>query len=80
MVSRSIIERYGNPSLLDQAQYGTICKVSSHHRDTYDIYLQVGDDEEDPEWEHLGSFDEKSKEDYINQLIDSRLNKNVHYG
>jgi hypothetical protein len=79
MVSRHVIERYGSPNILDHANYGTVCKVSSLHRDLYDIYLQVGEDEQDPEWEHLGTFSHQLSNDVVHDLIDSRLKKNIHY-
>lgn len=80
MVSPTIIERYGSPNILDQSPYGTVCKVSNHNKDTYDIYVQVSADEESPEWEHLGYFTNVHTQEFINDIINERINKNVHYG
>lgn len=80
MVSPRMIERYGSPHSFDQSPYGTVCKVSNHNKDTYDIYLQVNQDEECPEWEHLGYFTSLHTQEFIDDMINERLNKNVHYG
>lgn len=67
------IVRYGQPTKLDSAEYGSQCMVRYHGQDDYDLYLQTGKDEEDPQWDHIGSFNQQSSQSYINQIIDSRL-------
>jgi len=79
-MSYIIIDRYGIPTELDQFPYGTQCKVSNHHHNEYDLYLQVSDDEDNPEWDLLGTFTTSSNQFEIEQLMMSRLRKNVRYG
>jgi hypothetical protein len=79
MSSKSYIIRHSAPSDLDQNPYGTICKVIEHHDDNYDIYLQVSEDEEAPQWELLGSYHQHTVLEYIDNMIDNRLRKNIHY-
>jgi hypothetical protein len=82
MFSRNFITRCGEPTEFDMASYGTVCHVKksqstaqSIHWDDFDIYLQVGEDEEEPKWEFLGSFSSESPHDYIDDLIEVRLRK-----
>lgn len=79
MSAINMIERYGVPSKHDQLPYGTSCKVINHSHDEYDLYLQVGEDEDDPKWELLETFNSQSIQDYVNCRIEDRLRKNIHY-
>lgn len=69
----NVIERYGIPTKMDQFPYGTSCKVYDHHHDNYDLYLQICQDTENPQWELLESFSKVSNQDNINNMIKSRL-------
>lgn len=79
MESRNVIVRHGIPTSLDQAPYGTVCNVVDHHQDKYDTYLQVGKNEEIPEWELLESFNARTSSEHIEGRISSRLRKNIHH-
>lgn len=73
IMSRMTIVRYGSPSGLDEAVYGSQCIVKHHDSEAYEIYLQVGKDREKPKWEHIGQFTPHSSQDYINKSIEHRL-------
>lgn len=69
------IVRYGQPSKMDEAAYGSKCIVRSHHDDDYQLYLQVHKKSDDPKWELIGLFGPGSSQHYIDQLINMRLDK-----
>lgn len=79
MLSRITITRNGKPNEFDQHSYGAICKVIEHHDENFELYAQISDDEDHPNWELLGSFNNTTPEEYIINLIDTRLRKNIHY-
>lgn len=62
-----IITRYGPPSKLDHAARGTACKVS--HGLEFDLYAQIGKDEEDPKWIILGTFNNSTTEEQLDEAI-----------
>jgi hypothetical protein len=65
------IVRHAPPTKLDHAVYGSTCIIHSTTGE-FDIYLQTSQDDADPEWEHLGNFNEQSAhliEDEIAQRI-----------
>ncbi len=72
-----VLLRHSMPCEFDQHPYGTVCKVK--HLETFDIYLQVGHDENEPNWELLGNFNGTSHPEDINEKIDARLRKHIHY-
>lgn len=72
-----VLLRHSAPCEFDQHPYGTICKVK--HLESFDIYLQVGEDEDNPQWEMLGSFIATVDAIFLQELIDTRLRKNIHY-
>lgn len=73
----TVLIRRSEPSEFDQHPYGTVCKVK--HVDNYDVYIQVGHDEDHPQWELLGIFHNSADAQYVYNLIDARLRKNIHY-
>jgi hypothetical protein len=75
MSLRTVIVRTGKPSQFDQFEYGTLCRVENHHHNDYELYLQVGKDEEHPQWELLGLFNSDSPQQYIDELVSLRLKK-----
>jgi len=79
MESRNILIRRSQPTEFDQHPYGTICKVSDHHMSTYDLFLQVSDNMDEPNWELFGNFTFSESEEPIDQLISARLRKGMHY-
>ena len=70
-----VLIRHSEPSELDMAPYGTVCKVIDRHSKFYDIYLQVGYNEDEPHWELLGNFCENTHQDLLKTLIESRIRK-----
>jgi hypothetical protein len=64
----SIISKYVAPTKYDHAPAKTIWKVI----DQSENYIQVSEDENNPQWEYLGTFLEKSLGNLINnkQFID----------
>jgi len=50
--SYKMILRYGEPSRLDTAEFGTLCKVSNMDG-LLDFYLQSSIDPEFPKWDKL---------------------------
>ncbi len=73
----TVLIRHSEPSEFDQHPYGTICKVKNV--ESYDIYLQVGHDEDDPQWEFFGHFNNSIDHERIYEMIQTRLRKNIHY-
>ncbi len=73
------IERYGIPTKMDQFPYGTACKVYDHNKDIYDLYLQVAQDENNPNWELIETFNKTSNIENIHTIISSRLKKRLVY-
>ncbi len=72
-MSKMTIVRHGQPSKMDTAEYGSQCIVRQHDEDSYTLYVQVSKKEEEPHWELVGMFTQKSDPYYINQLISMRL-------
>lgn len=72
-MSKMTIVRYGAPTKLDSAEYGSQCIVRYHGSEDYDLYLQTRKSEEDAKWELIGSFTPKVPQEYIDQLISMRL-------
>lgn len=72
-MSKMTLVRYGQPTKLDAAQYGSQCIVRYHGHDDYDLYVQTSKDEQDAKWDLIGSFNPKTSQEYINTLIDMRL-------
>ena len=69
--------RRSEPTKFDLAPYGTQYKVLDH-QDGYDLYLQVGFNEDEPNWDLLGTFTTKTHPDLLKELIDARLRKHSH--
>ncbi len=69
--------RRSEPTKFDLAPYGTQYKVFDNH-DNYDLYLQVGYDEDEPKWELLGNFTLKTHPELLKELIDARIRKHSH--
>jgi len=72
-----VLVRRSEPTELDIAPYGTQCKVMDHY-DGFDMYLQVGSNEDHPCWDLLGNFTTKAHPDLLKDLIDARLRKYSH--
>lgn len=50
-----IVTRFGEPSKMDTAHHGTICRVS-RSPESFDIYLQTSHDEESPSWVYIAKY------------------------
>jgi hypothetical protein len=72
-----MLTRHSQPSELDQHPYGTACKVNI--QETYDIYLQVSEDEDNPNWELLGNYNLTHEQDLLFTEMHARLRKNMQY-
>lgn len=67
-----MITRFGEPSSYDHCQFGTLCKKLKVHMKDYDIYVQVSNNESNPEWELVGTFNdltEKTIEEEVLKVI-----------
>ena len=73
MESRNVIKRYGKPGSMDEAPYGTVCKVYNTPRESYDLYIQIHIDPQDPEWERIGTFSITTPQENIDAILNSRL-------
>jgi hypothetical protein len=58
-----MLQRYAPPHKLDQAPKGTKLRVDQG--DTFDMYIQISENEEDPKWDLLGNFTEESYQFYL---------------
>lgn len=72
-----ILIRNSEPGEYDQHPYGTACKIQ--RQETYDIYLQVSHDEDNPNWELLGNYHDKSDTELLKHQMMTRLRKNMQY-
>ena len=50
----TMLIRNAEPSKYDHAEYGTYCKVVVG--ESFDLYRQTSDREDEPKWEHVGFF------------------------
>lgn len=66
-----IIIRHAAPNKHDHAPFGTSCKVVSESGDSFQLYVQYGKSENDPDWQHMGIFNG----DDINKHLCDKLDK-----
>lgn len=59
-----IVTRFGEPSKMDTAKFGTMCRVSSNP-ESFDIYLQISHDEESPNWTYMGTYSSSVSSTYL---------------
>lgn len=69
--------RRSEPTKFDLAPYGTQYKVFDNH-DNFDLYLQVGYNEDEPNWDLLGNFNLKTHPELLQEIIEARLRKHSH--
>ncbi len=67
------IVRHSAPTSLDQAPYGSKCIMKHSHHNSYEVHLQISKNTEKPNWDYLGTFNEYSSDQYIEQMISDRL-------
>ena len=65
------IIRFGEPSKLDHAPYGTECKVTRSKE--FDIYIQMSQNEENPNWMFIGNFQNEFPEEELKIEIQNAL-------
>lgn len=58
-----MLKRFGLPSKLDESPQGTKLRVD--HGETFDLYIQISHDEQNPHWEFIGNFTEDSYKLYL---------------
>ena len=69
--------RRSEPTKFDLAPYGTRYKVFDNH-EHYDLYLQIGYNEDEPHWDLLGNFSINAHPDLMEEMIQNRIRKNSH--
>ena len=67
-----MVTRFGQPSKMDTSPFGTICKVSCHPN-SFDIYLQISHDENEPNWTCLGSYNSDVADQHIHDQVQKIL-------
>lgn len=53
-----MINRFGPPHKFDHAPKDSYCRVDKG--DSFDVYIQRSDNDEDPKWEFIDNFTEDS--------------------
>lgn len=71
-MNRNILERYGQPGKFDEAPYGSICKVSDHHHESFDLYVQISKTIT-PIWEFIDKFSVPVSDIDIESLLSNRF-------
>ncbi len=74
-MSINIIERFGEPSKMDSAPYGYVCKVTK--KSSTDLYVQLSHNEESPNWNYLGNFDSDDIENKIQIELNALFSPNA---
>jgi len=74
-VDDSILIRYGEPGKYDHAPYGHICKVVKMMLDKDDVYIQLSNDEKNPSWTFVGSFEASLDNKEIRKYVSDMLSK-----
>lgn len=69
----NIVYRHSEPSKIDQAAYGTICKVKHSLDDKSLIYVQISHCEEEPNWNYVGSYKIDITDEIIIQEVEGIL-------
>lgn len=63
---QKVIFRSSKPTILDQAEKGTLCKVSRPFAADCDVYKQISSDSNLPCWEFIGTM---KKDSVVHTLI-----------
>ncbi len=58
----NMLIRTGEPSKYDQSPFGTICKRVKTMDDTFEIYVQLSEDDSVPCWEKVGIFSSETND------------------
>lgn len=65
-----MIVRYGPPSKMDYAPFGSLCKVTNSS-DKVEIYKQISHDEENPSWILVDEYSTSSRFTAFQKVADS---------
>jgi hypothetical protein len=65
------IVRHGAPCKLDQAEYATQCVVNKGSE--FELYIQVSQNEDNPDWEFIGKFPNDTSENHIKEILDLKI-------
>lgn len=81
-MEHSIISRFGEPTSMDQAIFGTICKLihseNNKDADSIEVYLQISQNEESPKWTYMGTYNSSiSDADLYNHVHKKLLSKQL---
>ncbi len=58
-----MLQRFSEPHKFDMAPKGTRLRVD--HGETFDVYIQISDNEEQPKWQLIDTFTEESYQFYL---------------
>lgn len=61
-----MITRFGEPTKLDTAEYGTLCKVANNLGVNY--YIQMSKDSENPTWSFIPVEDEQEALERLKEI------------
>jgi len=79
-VESYIISRYGQPGPMDEASFGTICKVihsdNNKESESVEIYVQISNNTSMPNWISIGSFTNPTNQD-IQNVADTFLKRSM---
>lgn len=64
-----IIIRHSAPSKLDHAPWGTSCKVFNKADESFDLYRQFSNQENNPHWELMGTFSDDALDAHVLERI-----------
>jgi len=73
-----IMSRFGPPGPMDEAPFGTICKLvhsdNNKEPENIEIHVQISNDNNKPNWISFGSYTNKSDDD-IKQMVQQTLKR-----
>lgn len=70
-----IVVRHSEPTILDALPFGSQCRVPRSNKLSYDLYVQISRDEENPKWEYGGYFLTAEKDEEVKTWIDAKLQR-----
>lgn len=72
-MSRITLFRNGVPGRYDECPKGSLCKSMSLDKieGNYDLYMQVSQDEQSPDWYCIGTFNDTVSQDHIEKEIEN---------
>ena len=67
--------RCGEPSKYDHAPYGTLCKVNKPTSEGFELYLQAGNEESEPQWQKIGDYTAETIDTALDQIASRLLSR-----